>query len=107
MPAEGSQNGRTIAARPKPLPPGAREAAFSMGASSRTSVEQAFSITLNGELHQVEGDTGLSALIARLGMRPSRIAVELNREVVPKSKYDTITLKAGDELEIINFVGGG
>ena len=36
-----------------------------------------------------------------------RIAVELNGEIAPKAKYDDITLKDGDKLEIVNFVGGG
>ena len=40
-------------------------------------------------------------------MKPTRIAVELNREVVPKADYASITLREGDELELINFVGGG
>ena len=46
-------------------------------------------------------------LIAALKMKPTRIAVELNREVVPKADYASITLREGDELELINFVGGG
>lgn len=36
-----------------------------------------------------------------------RIAVEINGEIAPKAKYDDITLKDGDKLEIVNFVGGG
>jgi sulfur carrier protein len=40
-------------------------------------------------------------------MKPTRIAVELNREVVPKAEYAGVTLREGDELELINFVGGG
>ena len=65
------------------------------------------SITLNGEPYQLDGDVRLSALIERLKMRPARIAVELNREVVSKARYSETIVKAGDELEIINFVGGG
>jgi len=67
----------------------------------------AFIITLNGEPYRLDGEVRLSVLIAALKMRPTRIAVELNREVVPKADYDKTILKAGDELEIINFVGGG
>ena len=40
-------------------------------------------------------------------MKPTRIAVELNREIVPRANYSEITLREGDELELINFVGGG
>lgn len=75
-----------------------------MGAGKDSS---AFTITLNGEPYRVDGEARLSALIAALKMRPTRIAVELNREVVPKADYDKTILKAGDQLEIINFVGGG
>ncbi|MGH7248661.1 MAG: sulfur carrier protein ThiS [Pseudomonadota bacterium] len=64
-------------------------------------------ITLNGEPSSIEGDAHLPALIARLGMRPQRIAVEINQQVVPKSDYAATILRAGDEVEIINFVGGG
>jgi len=76
-----------------------------MGAATRKP--DALAITLNGEPYTLEGDPHLTALIATLKMRPTRIAVELNRQVVPKAEYDRTILKAGDELEIINFVGGG
>ena len=75
-----------------------------MGAAKDSS---AFTITLNGEPYHLDGEARLSALIVALKMRPTRIAVELNREVVPKADYDKTILKAGDQLEIINFVGGG
>ncbi len=74
-----------------------------MGSTESASL----AITLNGEPYRLDGETRLVALIAKLGMRPARIAVELNREIVPKSQYETTTVKAGDVLEIINFVGGG
>lgn len=64
-------------------------------------------ITLNGEPSSIEGDAHLPALIARLKMRQQRIAVEVNRQVVPKSDYAATILRTGDEVEIINFVGGG
>jgi len=64
-------------------------------------------ITLNGEPSSIEGDAHLSALLEKRKMRPQRIAVEINRQVVPKSDYAATILHAGDEVEIINFVGGG
>jgi len=64
-------------------------------------------IELNGEPHRIDGDFGLMTLISALKLKPKRIAVEVNREVVPKAEYDKIVLKNGDVVEIINFVGGG
>ena len=43
----------------------------------------------------------------RLELKPSRTAVEINRSVVPKAEYARTQLKAGDHVEVINFVGGG
>jgi len=90
--------------RPKPLPK-RQEAAFHM--PSQNAVKQKITIRLNGEAHVIEGDARLTALITALKMKPTRLAVELNREVVPKADYASITLREGDELELINFVGGG
>jgi thiamine biosynthesis protein ThiS len=64
-------------------------------------------ILLNGEPYELNGRMQLADLIKRLGMKPARIAVELNHRVVPKAEYEGIVLAAGDRLEIVNFVGGG
>jgi thiamine biosynthesis protein ThiS len=64
-------------------------------------------IQLNGEPYALEGDARLIVLIEKLKMKPGRIAVERNRQIVPKAEYEHLTLKEGDELELINFVGGG
>jgi thiamine biosynthesis protein ThiS len=66
-----------------------------------------FEITLNGEPCTLDGDARLATLLERLKVRRTRVAVELNREIVPKSEYDRVMLKPGDQLEVINFVGGG
>jgi sulfur carrier protein len=67
----------------------------------------ASSITLNGDSYPLSGDTPLTALLERLKMRRGRVAVEINREIVPKANYDATVVRAGDQVEIINFVGGG
>jgi sulfur carrier protein len=64
-------------------------------------------INLNGEPHSIEGEPALTALLDNLKLAPSRIAVEINHAVVPKAQYARTTLKAGDKVEIISFVGGG
>lgn len=66
-----------------------------------------FVIQLNGENHAIEGDAGLPALLERLKMRRGRVAVEINQAVILRAQYDTIQLKPGDTVEVINFVGGG
>jgi sulfur carrier protein len=65
------------------------------------------SITLNGDRYPLGADTPLTALLERLNMRRGRVAVEINREIVPKADYDATVVRAGDQVEIINFVGGG
>jgi sulfur carrier protein len=64
-------------------------------------------INLNGEPHKIEGEASLTALLEKLKLAPSRIAVEINHAVVPKAEYAQTVLKAGDKVEIISFVGGG
>jgi sulfur carrier protein len=64
-------------------------------------------IELNGEPFAIDAGVRLSDLIERLQLRPSRIAVEVNRSVVPKAQYSSVSLKQSDKVEIVNFVGGG
>jgi thiamine biosynthesis protein ThiS len=49
----------------------------------------------------------LAALIESLNMKSDRVAVELNRDIVPRDRWADIQLKDGDRLEIVHFVGGG
>jgi len=49
----------------------------------------------------------LAALIVELSMKPDRVAVELNREIAPRSTWAETKLNEGDRLEIVHFVGGG
>ncbi|MFZ0279587.1 MAG: sulfur carrier protein ThiS [Candidatus Sulfotelmatobacter sp.] len=49
----------------------------------------------------------LASLIEFLAMKPDRVAVELNREIVPRDRWPQTHLKDGDNLEIVHFVGGG
>jgi thiamine biosynthesis protein ThiS len=66
---------------------------------------------LNGEERSFADPAGagltLSSLIESLGMKPDRVAVELNREIAPRDQWSQITLNDGDRLEIVQFVGGG
>ena len=49
----------------------------------------------------------LSALVEELGMKSDRVAVELNRDIVPRDRWAETTLNDGDRLEVVHFVGGG
>jgi thiamine biosynthesis protein ThiS len=63
-------------------------------------------LTINGE-PQVSSAETLAALVAGLGMKPDRVAIELNREIVPRDQWPHTPLHDGDRLEIVHFVGGG
>jgi thiazole synthase len=65
------------------------------------------SISVNGEHRRVRGDLTLAELAAELGLEPTKIAVERNLEVVPRSTLGEVRVEDGDELEIVHFVGGG
>lgn len=64
-------------------------------------------IVLNGEPHPVDEETTVAALVTALGLAPQQVAVEKNREIVPRSAYTQTCLRDGDRLEIVTFVGGG
>ena len=61
---------------------------------------------INGEERQLEVTT-VSTLVEQLGMKADRVAVELNREIVPRANWSESALRDGDKLEIVHFVGGG
>jgi sulfur carrier protein len=69
--------------------------------------DQEFSIQLNGEPYSIDGDARLLALIEKLNLRRGRIAIELNHSVIPKTEWVSVSLRPGDKVEIVNFVGGG
>jgi sulfur carrier protein len=64
-------------------------------------------IQLNGDPYDVPGPLTVTELLAHLGINPERVAVELNLVVLKRATYGTTTLRDRDEVEIVNFVGGG
>ncbi len=64
-------------------------------------------VVINGETRTVVQGTTVAALIAELGLGDRRVAVERNREVVPRAQHGSTVLAAGDRLEVVTFVGGG
>jgi thiamine biosynthesis protein ThiS len=64
-------------------------------------------ITLNGETHELPLPTTVDGLLTALGIDARRVAVERNLVVVRRAHYTTEVVDDGDEVEIVNFVGGG
>jgi thiamine biosynthesis protein ThiS len=64
-------------------------------------------ITLNGDVHEVAGTLTVSELLERLNIDPRRVAVERNLVVLKRDVFAQTTISEGDEIEIVNFVGGG
>ncbi|MSO85068.1 MAG: sulfur carrier protein ThiS [Rhodospirillales bacterium] len=64
-------------------------------------------LTVNGEARAFDPPLTVEQLLARMGMDGRKVAVELNREVVPKSRYGATALGTGDRIEIVHFIGGG
>jgi len=64
-------------------------------------------IRVNGDPLELAGPVALTALLAALQIDPRRVAVEHNGLVVRRDRYDSSLVQAGDEIEIVNFVGGG
>ena len=71
--------------------------------SSRGSVQ----VVVNDEPRELSEGATVADLVTALGLGPRRIAVEVNRSVVPRAEYPVTVLRPGDAVEIINFVGGG
>lgn len=70
----------------------------------------ALTVILNGQSKRIEGLTAgatLTDAIAALGLKPDRIAVERNGEIVGRGGWGDARLDEGDKLEIVHFVGGG
>ena len=64
-------------------------------------------IRLNGEPRDVGDGIVITDLLRDLGLGERRVAVERNRDIVPRDQYATTRLAAGDVLEVVQFVGGG
>jgi thiamine biosynthesis protein ThiS len=64
-------------------------------------------LQINGDEKQFADGLSLAELVAQLGMKADRVAVELNREIIPRGQWADVRLNEGDKLEIVHFVGGG
>ncbi|PYV98243.1 MAG: thiamine biosynthesis protein ThiS [Acidobacteria bacterium] len=64
-------------------------------------------LQINGDVRDFPEPLSLQGLIQQLGMKPDRVAVELNREIVSRENWKSTALSDGDRLEVVHFVGGG
>lgn len=64
-------------------------------------------ITLNGESSTVEDGSTVADLLRSLDLAPVRVAVEVNEDLVPRTTFADATLRDGDRIEVVTFVGGG
>lgn len=64
-------------------------------------------IVLNGEPQTVADGRTVADLLQQLGLDPRQVAVERNRDIVPRAEHGRTVLAEGDQLEVVTFVGGG
>lgn len=68
---------------------------------------ESIEIVVNGERQAAPLGSTLASLLQVLELDGSRLAIELNRQIVRKDNWNSTTIRSGDELEIVQFVGGG
>lgn len=64
-------------------------------------------ITVNGDTRPANSGATVTDLLRELGFEPGRVAIERNREILPRSQWLETVLAEGDRFEIVHFVGGG
>ena len=64
-------------------------------------------LTINGEAREIPEGLSLTGLLQHLALTEGLVAIERNREVVPRREHASVFVQAGDVLEIVQFVGGG
>lgn len=64
-------------------------------------------VTINGSEKDVPEGLTVKALVVHLGLGDGPVAVEQNREIVPRAEHATRRVNGGDMIEIVHFVGGG
>lgn len=64
-------------------------------------------VVINGKPTHLTEAVTITDLLRRHDLHPTRVAIEINREILPRKFYDSRYLKSGDQIEIVTFVGGG
>jgi thiazole synthase len=73
----------------------------------KTGRDQVIEITVNGETRRIPSACTVKKLIEELGLNSDKVALERNREIVPRSAFEQTEVAAGDQFEIVHFIGGG
>lgn len=64
-------------------------------------------IIVNGKKYKIKENQNILMLLKKLGFKMSKVAVEINQDLIPRETYKSVTLKKGDKVEIVTFLGGG
>lgn len=64
-------------------------------------------VVINGEPREVPGSLNVVSLLAHLGITAERVAIERNRDILPRTNWQGTLVQPGDSYEIVHFVGGG
>lgn len=72
-----------------------------------SATASAICVSLNGEERRMPEGMSVTELLEQIGLDRRKVAVERNEAIVPRSAYGETTLRDGDKLEIVHFIGGG
>jgi sulfur carrier protein len=64
-------------------------------------------IIVNGKKYKIKENQNILMLLKKLGFKMSKVAVEINQDLIPRETYESVILKKGDKVEIVTFLGGG
>ncbi|HEV2221948.1 MAG TPA: sulfur carrier protein ThiS [Candidatus Acidoferrales bacterium] len=64
-------------------------------------------VVINGEPREIPDGLNIAALLAHLGITAERVAIERNRDILPRANWQVTLVQPGDSYEIVHFVGGG
>jgi thiazole synthase len=78
-----------------------------MSILAQPSLAIPITVSVNGEPRRVSAGLSITQMLTELGLDPQRVAVERNRDVVPRSSLGQVIVEDGDSFEIVHFVGGG
>jgi thiamine biosynthesis protein ThiS len=71
------------------------------------TITETVAVRVNGEPKVVPAGLTIVALLREIGIDPTKVAVERNLEIMPRSTLDSVRIEDGDTFEIVHFVGGG